>query len=731
VSTIERLKLNEPRGVGGPQSPQLALRVAILGSIALVMFGIIFFRLWYLQVLSGEQYVQQAQANDQRKLPIPAPRGEILDRSGTPIVTSSVTNAVQILPSVLPPVVREEAVAYQKVVALADHEYALAKESLKAFQDDLRDSKRHASASQRVELRALERQAHLHHVPIPRLPRSAVKLRHLYDRLAPVIGLTPRSIDERVIAGIVALPYAPVTIKTDAGPAALTLLGERHNDFPGVRQEQVAIRHYPYGEMAAQVLGYVGQVGKEQLKLAPFRGVQQGTVVGQEGVEYYYDRYLRGVPGARRVQVNAFGEAEPTKLAVVPPVAGHSLRLSLDLSLEQEGEKALREGISIARASGKPANGGAYVALDPRNGQVLATGSYPTFNPNVFAKPLTFSQYEALIGNEAGGGPLFDRATEGEYPTGSTFKPITAMAALEAGVITPSEGLGAGSCIEAGKEQFCNSGHTDYGPRDLVEALKVSSDTYFFETGERANNYGNVIQNMAHRLGVGQETGIDLPKEFPGVVPDRKWRERRDKEELECEHRRHVLSCGYVAEVRPWSVGDNMQLAVGQGDLLTDPLQMAVAYSTLANAYMHEGYGTVVRPHLGIEIDDSKGGLVQTLSSQPVGHVHLNYSDLSLVMEGIHDAASEPGGTSFEVWTGWNQALHPVYGKTGTAQHTGKEDQSWYMCYIADPTRPIVIAVTVEQGGFGAETAAPIARLIAAKWFGQPEKFVAGSSKTL
>ena len=431
------------------------------------------------------------------------------------------------------------------------------------------------------------------------------------------------------------------------------------------------------------------------------------------------------------MQVNAFGEPEPIALPLTPPVAGHNLRLSLDLGLEQEGEKALREGIEIARAAGKPANGGAYVAMDPRNGQILATGSNPSFNPNVFAKPLTPSQYEALIGgNEAGGGPLFDRATEGAYPTGSTFKPITAMAALEGGVITAGEALGGGSCIEAGKEKFCNSGKADYGALPLVEALKVSSDTYFFETGERANSHGNVIQDMAHRLGVGQETGIDLPKEFQGVVPDRKWRAQRDRKELECEHARHIPSCGLVAEVRPWSVGDNMQLAVGQGDLLTDPLQMAVVYSTLANAYMHAGDGTVVRPHLGVEIDESKGGLVQELTSPPVGHVRLNYSDLSLVMQGIHEAASAPGGTSAAVWAGWNQAAHPVYGKTGTAQHTGKEDQSWYMCYIADPTRPIVIAVTVEQGGFGAETAAPIARLIASKWFNQPEKFVAGSSKT-
>jgi penicillin-binding protein 2 len=201
------------------------------------------------------------------------------------------------------------------------------------------------------------------------------------------------------------------------------------------------------------------------------------------------------------------------------------------------------------------------------------------------------------------------------------------------------------------------------------------------------------------------------------------------REELACEHRRHVASCG-ISDGRPWSVGDNMHLAVGQGDLLTSPLQMAVAYSTLANAFMHGGEGVVVRPHLGVEVDDSNGSLVQNLSFPPVRHVHLNDSYLSMVMEGIHEAASQPGGTSADVWSGWDQAQHPVYGKTGTAEHAGKEDQSWYMCYLPDPTRPILIAVTVEQGGFGAETAAPIARLLASQWFGQAKHFVSGASKT-
>ncbi len=653
-----------------PVSPQLALRVAVLGGVALLMFGIIFFRLWYLQVLTGEQYVQEAAANTVRKLPVAAPRGQILDREGQPIAASMVTNAVQIVPSALPPAGR------------------------------------------------------------PRL--------ELYRRLGALLGMSAGHIEALVIKGRTALPYAPVTIKTAAGPGVLTVLAERQNEFPGVTQQPVSIRSYPYGEMAAQVLGYVGQVSEGELKKPAFRGVQQGTVVGQEGLEYYYDRYLRGHDGEQRVQVNSEGYPEPTRLQPTPPKAGYSLKVTLDLGLQREAEKALLEGIENARAGGKPATAGAFTAIDPRNGQILAIGSYPTFNPNKFAKPLTQSEYAALEGKtgSSGGGeeeapaPLTDRAINGAYPTGSTFKPFTAMGALEAGVINPTEGLGAGQCISVSTEQFCNAGKADYGAVGLVEALKVSSDTYFFEVGELANRYHEVIQNMARELGIGHTTGIDLPSEIEGTIPDPAWREKQNRLQEKCEHEKHHGTCDIVAEVRPWSVGDNMDLAVGQGDLLTSPLQMAVAYSTLANAYRNGGYGTVVTPHLGMEIDEPSGGLVQSLTFPPKRHVHLNYSDLSLVMEGIHEAASEPGGTSADVWAGWDQEQHPVYGKTGTAEHALKEDQSWYMCYVGDPNRPIVIAVTVQQGGFGAETAAPIARLIASQWFGKPEKFVAGTSKT-
>jgi penicillin-binding protein 2 len=658
MSAIERVRPSDPRV---PVAPALALRVAIVGGVAMVMFGVIFFRLWYLQVLSGEQYVQQANANRVRDLPIPAPRGQILDRGGQPIVASRTTNAVQIVPSALP-----------------------------------------SSGA----------------------PRLA-----LYRRLGTLLGLSSGRIEALVVRGRSAVPYAPVTIKTDAGPGVLTVLAERQSEFPGVVQQPVAIRAYPYGEMAAQVLGYVGQVSETELTLRAFHGVQAGTVVGQEGLEYYYDRYLRGEAGVQRVGVNAAGYPVPSSLPAKLPRSGHSLRVTLDLGLQRASEKALVEGIEHAHAGGKPAEAGAFVALDPRNGQVLSIGSYPTFDPNKFAKPLTTAQYKALQGSSTAGGPLTDRAVNGAYPTGSTFKPITAMGALESGVISPGVGLGAGSCITVSTQQFCNAGHADYGAVSLVDALRVSSDTYFFEVGQLANSHGDVIQRKARELGIGRKTGIDLPSEITGTVPDREWRAKVAAAEIACERRKHVSSCG-ISDGRPWSVGDNMHLAVGQGDLLASPLQMAVAYSTLANAYMNGGEGTVVTPHLGLEVDDSTGGLVQALSPAPARHVHLNYSDLSLVMEGIHNAASQPGGTSVDVWNGWNQSQHPVFGKTGTAQRPPQEDQSWYMCYVGDPQRPIVIAVTVEQGGFGAETAAPIARLIASKWFGKPAKFVAGTSKT-
>jgi penicillin-binding protein 2 len=669
--SLERVRTPEPRIP--PVSSQMGLRVAVLGGVALIIFGIIFFRLWYLQILTGEQYVQQAAQNTLRELPIAAPRGQILDRGGNVLVTSKVSNAVQIVPSELPP--------------------------------------------------------------------AGPRRRALYRRLGKLLEMSPRTIMEIQKKGEESEEsYAPITIKTDAGRGALTVLGEQQNEYPGVKQEQVWIREYPYKDMAAQVFGYVSQVTKEELEphtpeYAHFKGVKADTIVGQEGLEYQYDHYLRGTPGARKVEVNSEEQVQPAKLPVVKPRVGYSLRLTLDLPLQREGEIALRKGVELAHSLGHAGNGAAFLAMEPGSGNILATGSYPSFDPNRFAKPLSNAELDEIeqIGQGAEGAnppdPLLDRATEGHYPTGSTFKPITAIGSLEAGILNPEAGLGAGSCIEApGGEKFCNAGGSNYGAVGLVDALKVSSDTYFFTVGEMANPHGPVIQNMAHKLGIGRPTGIDLPNESVGVLPTPKWREEQNRAQERCLRHHRSSECGYVAEIRPWEPGDDMDLAVGQGDLQTDPLQMAVAYSTLANAFMHNGEGWVPTPHLGEAIESPSGGIVQALSFPPRRRVKLDDANLNLVMEGIHDATSETGGTSEDVWSGWNQEKYPVYGKTGTAERAGQVEQAWYMCILPDAGRPIVIAVTVEQGGFGDQAAAPVARLIASKWFNQPLKLVSGSS---
>jgi penicillin-binding protein 2 len=270
MSAIERGSGAEPRV---PVSPQLALRVAILGGVAMVMFGVIFFRLWFLQVLSGEQYVQEANANRVRDLPIAAPRGQILDREGQPIVTSKTTNAVQIVPRLLPAAVSMQVGAYEQKLAPAEAAYRGAVAQLAHLESALSAQRAGPTGAQRRELRRLRALARPPRVAVPPLPRSAVHTRSLFRRLGGVLELSARTIDERVVQGMTATPYANVTVKTDAGVGPLTVLAERQNEFPGVVQQPVSIRAYPYGEMAAQVLGHVDQVSPPELKMSAFRGV--------------------------------------------------------------------------------------------------------------------------------------------------------------------------------------------------------------------------------------------------------------------------------------------------------------------------------------------------------------------------------------------------------------------------------------------------------------------------
>lgn len=741
MSSLEPSRQPESRT---PVAPQMAWRVAAIGMVALVVFGIIFFRLWYLQILTGNKYLAEATAQNKRPVPIQAPRGEILARNGNVLVSSQTTSEVRIVPAKLPESLDREITAYKKELEAAakvatpleaqEKGVETRLDALKSSSDPQAERTRLRHEATR-ELHVLTREIHkANDVTIPGLARGQVRDHRLFTRLGVLLKIRSRKIDELVIRNVDITPYEPVTIDSNVTAGQRAVLAERKSEFPGVEQGPVAVRSYPHDEMAAQIFGHVGPISETELTEPNFAGVKQGTIVGQDGLEYQYDKYLRGTPGEQQVKVNASGESVGQTLKEVPPTAGYDLETTIDLPLQIEAEKALHESVEAAKGRGQPADGGAFVAMDPLSGEILAIGSYPSYNPGFFTKPFTQSEYNALTGSTlgvTGGDALTDRATEGGYPTGSTFKPITAMAALEAGVITPEQAFGDGSYIEVGGIQFHNDESANYGSLDLVQALEVSSDVYFFTVGKDSYEHGgNIIQKMAKELGIGRPSGIDLPGEAPGTVPDRKWLEELQAAERTCKReKRPGVNCKYTEEGAVWAIGDDMNLAIGQGDLLTNPLQMAVAYSTLVDAYRSGGKGWRPTPHLGKQIDNTAGELVTTLKFPPSRrHVELNASNLDYVFEGIHDATVGPSGTSTTDWAGWNESLHKTYGKTGTAERFGEEPQAWYMSYIESEKRPLVIAVTVEQGGYGAETAAPVARLIADQYFHQPKKLIVGTT---
>lgn len=593
-------------------TPQLAVRVAILGGVALLFFALIFFRLWFLQVLSGDSYRAEANDNRVRSIKVQAPRGEIVDREGRVLVENRVGLSVKVSPLTLPK--DEEA------------------------RDDV------------------------------------------FERLAGVLDMRPARIEHRVEKQLKLLPYANATVKQDVGRDIVAFLMERQDDFPGVEAERVFLRQYPHGEIGAHIFGYTAEVSPEELDTERFRGVEAGDRVGKEGIEAEYDRFLRGRNGSARVQVNALGEVVGRPLRTWQPERGRQLRLSLDLDVQETGQQALA-GVGV----------GAFVAMNIHTGEVLGLGSSPSYDPNLFSPAISDANWERLNSDEAGK-PYLNRATASAYPTGSTFKLITAMAALEGGLITPTEPVADGGSITVGGVEFKNAGKVAHGVVDLRRALSVSSDVYFYLLGREAfgTEDGLLIQRWARRLGLGRETGIDLPYETAGTVPGPKWREELNK-------------IGASAENRPWSVGDNINLSVGQGDLQADPLQLAVAYATVGNG------GKVVRPRLGQRIEDSGGRPLQELQAPPARRVKFDSEHRSAIMEGLRAAASESGGTSAPVFAGFPIA---IAGKTGTAETSSGIDQSWYAALAPYPNPKYVVVTTFEGGGFGAETAAPAARKI-------------------
>ena len=613
-----------------PMPAQFSLRVAVLGGIALVMFAIVFLRLWYLEVLSGDKYLAEAQNNQVREFTVQAPRGEITDREGELLVDNRT---------------------------------------------------------------ALELQ-----VKTTELPRTKERRNLLFRRLSQAVGMSPEQIRKQIRVQTKELPSSPVTLKRDVPFELVYFLRENQERFPGVSVERVYVRAYPRGTLAAHLLGYVREVDEEELKDPRYASLNPADQVGKEGVEYTYDDLLRGINGATRVQVDASGRPTGGQLSLREAQSGNNLALTLDTDVQEVGEQALS-------SIGHP---GGFAAMNVNNGEVLAMGSNPTFDPSIFAKPVVpQSLYEQLT-SDATSAPITNRAIQGLYPTGSTFKPITAIAALSTGEFTPETVINDPGEFEIGGITFKNAGDAAFGPIQLRQALQFSSDVFFYNLGADLNEEdadGGPLQSWAKQLGIGSPTGIDLLGEGAGLLPTPGWRNENYERNTSPDSpggEEVVVEEGELTD-RPWAVGDNVNLAVGQGDLQADPLQMAVAYATIGNG------GSVVRPHLGLRVEDPAGRTIQEIDPAPRRQVQIEPAWRQAIMEGLHDAAMSAGGTSYPVFGGFPVE---IAGKTGTAERPPHGDQSWYVALAPYPDPQYVVAVTVEEGGFGVDTAAPVTRQI-------------------
>jgi penicillin-binding protein 2 len=633
-----------------PTHAQFAMRVAVISGIGIVAFAAIFFRLWFLEVLSGDAYLKEANANRVREIKIQAPRGDILDRNGSVLVDNKTVLSLQVRADELP-------------------------------------------KDKQVRNRELKKLAGVANMP--------------YDKVKQEIRQQTKD-----------LPASPVTLQQDVDKDLVYYLRERQDEFPGVTASQVYVRDYPDGTLGAQLFGYVSEIGPDQLKEPAYEGLEPGDRIGATGLEAQYDPILRGQNGAVRVQVDANGHPSGKELSRIEPEAGDNLELTIDKKAQNVGEQALA-------GYGLP---GAFVAMNVNDGSIVGLGSYPTFDPSVFTPPVNTDKVKALT--NADEDPLMNRATQAGYPTGSTFKLVTGSAALESGLVTPEHTFNDTGSFDYGNYTWRNAGDSANGVVNMVSALKVSSDVFFYDIGLQANNVYDetgqeIIQDWAKQLGFGGLTGIDLPSEGAGLLPTPEWRDKlyqaaRDPDS--CGGRKILYGVDGCYETdRPWGPGDNMNLAVGQGDLQATPLQLATAYATIGNG------GEVVRPHLGLEAQDATGAQTQAFEPAPRREVDLSQQTRSTIMEGLREAAMEPGGTSYPTFGGYPV---DIAGKTGTAEKTGQADQSWYAALAPADDPKYVVVVTVERGGFGAESAAPAACRVLNVLLDVKSQCVAGTSQT-
>ena len=609
------------------RSPGFYVRVGGLAVIVAAGLSLLLLRAWSIQVLHGKQYAKAAHRQALRTVNLLGARGAIVDDRGRPLAGTT-----------------------GHVIVDAD-----------AASLGSRDA---------------------HGVWSP----SAAGLRALH-RLSHLTGTRRTVLVARIKSAVLHSPFAPAAVIQHPTAALTAYIQERSGEFPGFKVEAEAMRSYPQGAFGSEFLGLLGQISPQELHSGAYKSAQPGEVVGQSGVEAAYDSLLNKGFVQAKVPVDSFGRIAGA-IRVPRQKQPPTLQLSIDTRLQKAAQNALLYGMAQSRLNGYSPTGASAIAIDPWTGAIKAAVSYPTFSEKLAAnKP----NYLAGLYKETRTTPTLNRAIGGGYPTGSTFKPIIAEAALSAGIITPSTPLLCSGSFALGDTIFHNveAGINEY--MSLPTALEQSCDTWFYRLGDRVwaadpSAQGTLIQQWARKLGLGHEPPVDLTGATSGYLP----------------------APGRAFEKRfrfPWTEGQTINLAIGQGALQVSPLQLAVAYSALVNG------GKVVRPHVGEAV--IRNGIRHVLRFKPVRKLKLSPYTWA-IRQGLYEAANNSGGTSASVFSGF---LPTVAGKTGTAEAPPLGVHSWYASWAPYNHPKLVVVAMIEHGGYGAQAAAPTAKRIYQAYF--------------
>ncbi len=638
-------------------------RVLVLYVLVAALLITLVGRIWYIQVISGTAYAKLAANNQTRSVIIPSVRGQILDDVGRPLVRNQTSLVVSVQPTVL--------------ATLSDGGAAVLK------------------------------------------------------RLAGVLGMPLRRIQEQTRLCTTGVsqpcwpgsPYQPIPVDQKVTDRAALQIMENQQQFPGVSAQVQPVVNYTGvdGVNASQVLGYLqpitqGELQTRHLSVTGFSGVD---LVGQAGLEEEYDSRLRGIPGARVVSVNASGDVTGTARQTSPQ-PGDDLVTSLDARIQADTERALAQAIQKAQAEGNDTDSGSAVVMTT-SGRVVAMANYPTYNPSVWVGGISQQEFSRLFG-PADGEPVLNRATQGQYAPGSTWKITSAAAAVQDGY-DPNASYSCPGAVNIAGRTFNNWTTASLGNMTLHEALVMSCDTVFYQlayqmwlkddpNGSPVAHPKDPMQKTELAWGFGEPTGVDLPEENPGVVPDRAWKLEYWNATKNYDCKRGKANGSYVQQIEYddcttgylWLPGDAVNASIGQGDVLVTPLQLARAYAALANG------GTLYSPRVGEALISPTGQVERRISPPVTGHLPVSRSTLAYIRTALGAVTTQ--GTAAGAFAGFPLSKVFVAGKTGTAEVAGGEATSVYASFgpLANPK--YVVIVMIPKSGEGADVSAPAARQI-------------------